>query len=214
VNPILSKLWRKLAGRFAYLPYVYSKTEWDKQYQTGRWDFLDGVAELAHHSVIAGYVKRFGLEKSVLDVCSGAGTLQGVLGEESYKYYLGVDISEEAIARTGSRQSSKTFFACADITRFTPDRSFDVIIFNECFYYLQDPLDTLSWYSKHLNDDGVFVVSMYVEIQTRHIWNMLDALYLVEDEARVTNKAGTSWIVKVLRRNPPLAAVGSKVPAR
>jgi 2-polyprenyl-3-methyl-5-hydroxy-6-metoxy-1,4-benzoquinol methylase len=196
-----STIWRRLAGRFTYLPCLYSKNEWDKQYAAGRWDFLSGIGELAHHSMIAGYVRGFGAGKSVLDLCCGTGALQNVLDDTSYSTYVGVDISEAAILQAQTCQNPKTSFICADITTFTPTQTFDAIVFNECLYYLPDPLETLSRYRAFLNDRGVFVISMYVERQTRRIWKMVDAAYFVKDAVQITNQAGTSWIVKVLPSN-------------
>jgi len=164
-----------------------------------RWDFLGGIEELAHHSIIAGYVRRLGSGKCILDVGCGTGTLQEILRGDSYQHYTGIDISAEAVQRASARQDARTFFVCSDVTEFTPDRAFDVIVFNECLYYLRDPVMVLKKCAAFINKGGVFIISMYAETQTRLVWNMIAAEFGIYDETHVTNRAGTSWTIKVMR---------------
>lgn len=189
-----------LLSQVTYRPTLFTGDEWDRQYAAGRWDFLQDVRELAHHSIIAGYFRRYGFNGSVLDVCCGEGILQGILGNESYLSYVGVDISREAINKAMARANSKTTFFFGDVATFNPSQRFEVIVFNECLYYFEDPIDLLRRYENFLSEGGVFVVSMYVQRQPRRIWRMIDSLYQVEDETRVTNGAGASWSVKAIRR--------------
>ena len=154
--------------------------------------------------MIAGYFRHYGGGQAILDVCCGEGILQQALGAGNYERYLGLDISDEAIRRAHMRQDAKTVFLREDATSFAPAGRFQVIVFNECLYYFDDPRGLMKHYQTFLGDEGVFVVSMYVEKQTRRIWKMLGSAYTVEDEVQVINGSGVSWVVKVLRpRNSP-----------
>lgn len=199
MNTLLARLKRRILGLLSYYPCRFSKDEWDRQYSAGRWDSLRQVGELAHNSIIAGYFRYYGNKQFILDVGCGEGALQGILGADAYARYVGVDISKEAISRARSKQTPNTVFVCEDVANFAPGERFQVIVFNECLYYFDDPAGTMARYENFLCDNGVFVVSMYVEKQTRRIWKMLDAPYRVEDEAKVTNGAGISWVIKALR---------------
>lgn len=196
---MLTRLKRRLLGRLAYLPYLYTKQEWDAQYAAGRWDLLRRKEEFVHHNMIAGYIRRYGAGQSILDVGCGEGVLQEVLGSAAYEHYMGIDIAEEAIRRAGGKRDSRTDFACHDVRTFVPGHCYQTIVFNECLYYFEDPLGIARRYEKFLNDTGVFIVSMYAEKQNRHIWKMLDATYAVEDEVKITCGVGISWVIKVFR---------------
>ena len=196
---MLARLKRRILGLFFYVPCRFTKREWDSQYSAGRWDLLKRADEFAHNNMIAGYCRRYGASRSVIDLCCGEGVLQETFGAGAYERYLGVDISEEAIRRAKSRETPGTSFVCDNIATFAPAQRFDAIVFNECLYYFDAPLEVIKRYEAYLNDTGIFVVSMYVEKQTHRIWKMLDTAYAIEDAVKVTSRSGISWIVKVLR---------------
>jgi 2-polyprenyl-3-methyl-5-hydroxy-6-metoxy-1,4-benzoquinol methylase len=196
---VLRKIKRWMLSRFLYYPHQVSKGEWETEYFGGQWDFLRNSNELAHNSLIAGFFHHYGNGRAVLDVGCGEGVLQEILAGMSYARYLGVDLSDEAIRRAQHKQSPTTAFVSGDATRFSPSGLFDVIVFNECLYYFDDPLSVLKRYEAFLQTGGVFVVSMFVQNESRHIWRVVDASYRVQNSVSVTNETRASWVVKVLR---------------
>jgi 2-polyprenyl-3-methyl-5-hydroxy-6-metoxy-1,4-benzoquinol methylase len=71
---------------------------------------------------------------SLLDVGCGEGVLQRRLRALGYARYLGIDSSEEAIARAQTERDARTEFRCADAETYMPQDRFDVIVFNEVLY--------------------------------------------------------------------------------
>ena len=107
---------------------------WEQSYAAGKWEYLSGIEELAHYSVILGYAWYL-QSNSILDVGCGEGVLTRILQAFPYEAYHGVDVSAHAIAAAEARYgNTKTRFFRADAEAFRPERCFDTIIFNK---YLQ-----------------------------------------------------------------------------
>lgn len=171
-----------------------------REYLSGAWDYLRELDELPRFSVVAGYCHHFKEKGKILEIGCGEGILQERLCPSKYSRYAGVDISPEAIRRAAYKQDEKTFFVCEDANIYTPEEPFDAIVFNECLEYFDEPLRIVRRYESFLEQDGIFIVSMFVGIdtvRTKRIWKMLEAAYTAEVEARVSNKKGWSWIIKV-----------------
>jgi SAM-dependent methyltransferase len=61
------------------------------------------------------------------------------VAESAYTTYIGVDISEEALAKAEKRskqcgRQAKNSFACSDFLNYVPTGQFDVILFRESVY--------------------------------------------------------------------------------
>jgi 2-polyprenyl-3-methyl-5-hydroxy-6-metoxy-1,4-benzoquinol methylase len=187
-----------------YRPIRVCRENWEREYESHDWDCLKGIGELAHYSVIVGYCEYFDKLGAVLDVGCGEGILQERLRRCEYSRYVGIDISAEAIRRASRRQDETTRFVQADVATYEPDQRFDTIIFNECMYYLEDPLAVLRKFEAALTDGGLFIVSMHETERSRRLWKTLESVHVVEDEVIVTNHSRVSWAIKVL--NPRGAA--------
>ena len=181
--------------------FEYEKPRWDTEYLSDKWTYLRGIQELSRYSVVVGYARFLHPEGSVLDLGCGEGILQERLGSTNYRRYLGVDVSQAAIELARSRQNENTGFVCADVATFVPDAPFDVIVFNEVLYYLDDPVGVMRHYERHLKPGGIFILSMFVNEQTTQNWSTLAAAYPFLDETRAGNaKSGFSWFCGVWQR--------------
>ena len=98
------------------------KEAWEEQYRRGSWDFMRRLDEVARYSVIAGYLHHLKPGGSVLDVGSGEGLLADHLRPLGYSRFLGVDLSEAAIAQAAGRRDATTAFAAADAETSTRRR--------------------------------------------------------------------------------------------
>ena len=95
-----------------------------------------------------------------------------------------------------------TAFVCADAAAWEPGEVFDLIAFNECLEYFDDPVGLVRRYEPSLAPDGAFLVSMFAGLdttRTRRIWRWLEEVYEVADATRVTNRKGLTWVLEVLR---------------
>ncbi|MGF6741026.1 class I SAM-dependent methyltransferase [Paraburkholderia atlantica] len=115
-----------------------SDATWNQAYGSGTWDYLGTTQEIARYSVIAGYCKHLKPAARVLDVGYGAGVLASWLSGASTSSYFGVDFSEVAIEQARQANIDGAEFAVADATTFEPSQVFDVIVFNEMIYYLEN----------------------------------------------------------------------------
>jgi SAM-dependent methyltransferase len=148
----------------SYGPKAIKRRLWDREFASGKWSFID-------HTVgdcVYPTLEKFARKGRILDLGCGPGNTATELTCDSYNSYLGVDISEEALAKAAKRTESsgrahKNRFAQADILSFTPEEQFDVILFRESMYHIPigSILSVLDKYSQYLADRGVFIVRMY-----------------------------------------------------
>src|SRR5690606_38738258 len=83
----------------------------------------------------------------------------------SYSSVLGMDFSSVSIASASRLPLENASFICADIHTFVPKKTFDVIVFNEVFYYIHDSEKqrVLDRMVDSLNAHGIIVTSLYRE---------------------------------------------------
>ncbi len=186
---------------------IYDRERWEREYQYGRWDYLRGLEELGHYSIIAGYCKYLRRGGAVLDLGCGEGLLLDALDIGAYSRYVGLDISATAIARAQSRQEPTADFVVGDICAYTPADKFDVIVFNETLYYLPDPVACMRRYVPRLRDHGLFIVSMYLHPKDP-LWRKIGEQFAILDSSSVINKRGVEWHCQVLLpESPPNATM-------
>jgi len=95
-----------------YIPI--SADRWEAQYLGGRWVYLNQLEELARYTVIVGYIAYLKPRGAVLDVGCGEGILFERYRPYGYSKYLGIDISEAALAKLAEPQNENTVFIKAD----------------------------------------------------------------------------------------------------
>ncbi len=173
---------------------------WDRQYREGAWEGLDSIDEFAHYMVIAGYVYNFFESPKILDVGCGRGRLVEVLALFSFKSYLGIDLSAEAIRRARLREENHMRFHVADLNEWNPPARFSVIIFCESLNYAIHPVSTLVRYAHALERNGAFIVSLYRHRNHGRIWKNAEGYFRTADSTTVINHKGEAWDIRVLRQ--------------
>jgi SAM-dependent methyltransferase len=153
----------------SYGPSNIKKRFWDKEYSEEKWAF-------AYNTVgdcVYAHLERYTADGSILDIGCGSGNTATEMAG-TYRSYLGVDISEAAVAKARRRsqecgRGEKNTFECGDFLTYVPTGQFDVILFRESMYHV--PLGkvkaTLDRYSVYLKDGGVFVVRLYASSADR-----------------------------------------------
>jgi 2-polyprenyl-3-methyl-5-hydroxy-6-metoxy-1,4-benzoquinol methylase len=141
------------------------KRLWDKEYHENKWHFADRT----EGDCVYLHLERHARNGKILDLGCGSGNTCTELAESSYNSYLGVDISDEALAKASERtkaagRSGKNRFVQSDFLSFDTSEKFDVILFRESMYHvpiekIKSLLDKLS---RYLADDGVFIVRLYI----------------------------------------------------
>ena len=197
---MMKSLRRGLSLVLPYRKMRGGREKMDSDYARGKWDYLRGIEELGRFSVLVGYCHFLKPGGRILEIGCGEGILHERLDPARYSRFVGVDVSAEAIQR--AKPGGKTAFVCADAAVWQPGETFDLIVFNECLEYFDDPLAVVRHYEPSLAPGGAFLVSMFAGIETARtlrIWKWLESVYAVEDATRVTNRNGLTWVLKVLR---------------
>lgn len=182
---------------------------WEAQYAAGRWDYLAQLSELARFSILAGYIHHLKPGGAVLDTGCGQGALLGRLPSTCYSRYVGIDVSDSAIATAQKQQNGRSTFLVADCEEYSPAGQFDVIVFNEVLCCLRDPLRTVERYASSLKADGLLLVSLCTAARgSAAILRRLKRAYATIDQVQVTGSGGKiSWVCAALR---PIAAVAER----
>ncbi len=137
---------------------------WDKDYSGGRWKYLEGMEQVARYGVISGYIRQFKRNGAVLDVGCGTGVLSVHIVPHACSEYVGFDVSEAAIREAQARSfepGCAVSFSAADANTYVPGRRFDVMVFNEVLYYVDEPFTLFERYRNHLADDGIIIICSF-----------------------------------------------------
>jgi SAM-dependent methyltransferase len=165
----------------SYGPSSIKKILWDKDFSGNKWDFIDNTVG----DCVYPYLEKYAQNGDILDLGCGPGNTANELDSGAYKTYIGVDISEVALAKAEKRtqqngRADKNSFVCSDFLGYAPTREFDIILFRESLYHVpygQVP-EILDKYSEHLKSNGVFIVRLYAgdhrpgKIKTRVVRKM------------------------------------------
>jgi SAM-dependent methyltransferase len=176
-----------------------SKQEWDHQYKSLRWNYLNDLPELDHYSIIVGYIRHLFPSPDILELGCGHGRLVPLLLPHLCRSYMGVDLSAEAISQANQKATSTAKFVVADFESWVPQGLVDVVIFNESVYYAKHPTSTLSRYISALKPGGRIIVSMHDSANHHLIWRNLESILEPLHGVHLRTDAGVSWVVRVFQ---------------
>jgi len=159
---IVSRTARFVRGfLLSFGPTGFKRSLWNKEYSEEKWSF-------AYNTVgdpVYPYLEKYAMGGSILDIGCGSGNTATELDAAAFESYVGVDISEVALAKAAKRcresgLENKTRFACSDFFSYSSSGQFDVVLFRESMYHVPIPkIDSLlDKYSKFLTKQGVFIV--------------------------------------------------------
>lgn len=179
-----------------YLHWLFVRDNQTENSADG-WARLRSTSEVGRYAVIQGFFQHFTPGGSVLDVGCSDGILQERL---SYGRYTGIDLFADTIARASRKNDATTRFLQADAATYAPDEQFDAIIWNECLYYLAEPIEVIQRYRGYLRPGGVIIVSMFYQTYaTRRLFRRLRVLGEPAAELRISTTEGAAWMVRVYR---------------
>jgi SAM-dependent methyltransferase len=172
------------------------KAVWEAKYRAGDWAFMHDLHQVPRYAAIASLAHRLRPGGAILDVGCGEGVLQDHLLPLGYARYLGVDVSETAVAQAAAagRVDDRTAFVTADGEHFTPDGVFDVIVFNECVHYFRDAASSISAYESFLVPGGVFIISTFRTPRGDAIMRDVLKHYDVLEELAISHRKGASTL--------------------
>ena len=176
------------------------EADWDDEYASDVWKHLHTVNELARYSMIVGYCDFYRPCGSILEIGCGDGLLASRIRCAGVTVYLGVDMSSHAVATAQALNLEGFDFAAANAEIFQPppDKSFDLLVFNEILYYFKSPEWEAQRYARSLKPDGLMVVSLLNAVRSHQVWTMLKKSFTTLDQTRVAH-GDLAWDVRVLK---------------
>jgi len=200
----LSSLVRAAASRGGLGPRQrpLPASSWETQYEGGGWDYLYEIGEIAHYMAIVGYSLYGGKRPDVLDIGCGQGRLAELMDRSRFGRYLGVDLSANAIQQARQRAVvDGVAFEVADSNVWEPSDRFDVVVFNESLYYLEQPLEVLARSTRWLAGDGLVIISMFRGANVKRLWRQIDKTptLRLQDRTMVRNYYRLTWDVAAYR---------------
>src|SRR5258708_32622709 len=135
----------------SYGPPSIKKKIWDKDFSSGKWDFIDNTSG----DCVYPHLEKYAQGGDILDLGCGPGNTANELSSDAYRSYIGVDISEAALANVVKRtaengRSVQNSSVCSDFLGYRPTKEFDIILFRESMYHIPygQVLEILEKYSK------------------------------------------------------------------
>lgn len=180
------------------------KQRWNKQYKSGRWKNLRSDKERERYSTIIEFIAKHGNNNpSVLDLGCGEGILCERMKNESYSSFVGMDFSSESIKQAVEKNLDKAVFKVADLHYFKPEQKYDVIVFNEAFYYVHDSekAKVLQIMMDALTENGIIINSIYREGAGSWEYFEIDTLQQIDFKTVTTSEAKTYWKIGVYKKN-------------
>lgn len=195
-------------GVTRFRPTLIAPEQWSAMHRDGATRYYRDVAELARYSLAVGYLET--LDEAigrVLDVGCGVGGLRDHVAHLPFAEWVGVDLSEEAVAQAQAVGFDRSSFRVADATR--PDGglgTFDTVVLNEVVYYFPDVTAGLAGVEALVRPGGAVVTSVFRQPGDRWIWKQLDARFELVDRVWARNernvRAPRGWQVALHRRRP------------
>ena len=148
----------------SYGPSGIKKRLWDKEFSGTKWDFIDNTVG----DCVYPYLEKYAHNGSILDLGCGPGNTANELSADVYQSYIGVDISESALAKAVKRtqengRAGTNSFVNSDFLGYHPTQEFNIILFRESMYHVPyGQIQAILYkYSRYLKSDGVFIVRLY-----------------------------------------------------
>jgi len=148
----------------SYGPSGVKKRLWDREFSGTKWDFIENTVG----DCVYPYLEEYANRGRILDLGCGPGNTANELAANVYQEYIGVDISEAALAKAERRtrdngRAGKNSFVNSDFLNYEPTQDFDIILFRESMYHIPygQVVPILKKFSKHLKSNGVFIVRLY-----------------------------------------------------
>lgn len=175
-----------------------SKAHWDAQFVDGKWDRL--ASGQRNTELLAKLVleqRQDGTPLRVLDIGCGNGGLARLIAGESGIDYTGIDISETA-THAAQEHTPTGQFRTVDAEHPPEDLGrFDVLVFNEVFFYI-NPDTTLPQYRSHATVGAKVFISVVRSWRTPFVFRRIRRHMHIEKYVRVADSS-ERWDIAVGR---------------
>jgi trans-aconitate methyltransferase len=180
------------------------KQRWNRQYKSGRWKNLREDKERGRYKAIIDFIDKYGNNNpSILDLGCGEGILCERIKKESYSEFVGMDFSSESIKQADVKSLDKAVFKEADLHYFNPEQKYDVIVFNEAFYYVHESkkVKVLQIMMDALTENGIIINSIYRKGVGSWKYFKTEVLQQLDFKTITTSEAKTYWKIGVYKKS-------------
>jgi len=136
---------------------------WDKEYAAGKWSHCENTKA----DPIYSYIEKYCRNGSILDLGCGSGNTSNELAFDSYREYVGIDISEVAIQQAAARSAKNgrlktNRYQQSDVLSYVPNQRHNVILFRDSLHNIPRPRikSALDRYRQFLTADGVLIARL------------------------------------------------------
>jgi 2-polyprenyl-3-methyl-5-hydroxy-6-metoxy-1,4-benzoquinol methylase len=166
---------------------VPTAAQWTREYETGFWDYLGGISQVARYSLLAGYCEQLDHD-SILDVGCGAGIFRARLGHVDFQRYVGIDPVTAAVEQASRLADSRTTFLIGDV--YLPQlEQFDIVVCNEVLYYLQQTARQLDRIRDLVRPGGHMLTSIIRHPGDVGLYRLIAERFELIDTVELTNQA-------------------------
>jgi SAM-dependent methyltransferase len=201
-----SRLFRALKHRWVDAPRGAGRpvpgAVLDGEYATGNWDHFFARHELPRQAVLAALIRdAFPTPPRVLDLGCGSGRLASLFRPDQHAGWLGVDLSQEGLARARALDLPKVELTEGDYETWRPLAAvrYEAIVFNECIGYARSPVGTLRAFAPWLALTGRFFISHFRHGNNVAQWRAMEAAYPAEFACTVGGEGNRIWDLRILK---------------
>ncbi|HWB91864.1 MAG TPA: methyltransferase domain-containing protein [Puia sp.] len=176
---------------------------WDKEYASGRWDYLnESIVAESYDAVLQVIARNLAGDRSILELGCGEGILQTRMPRDTYSRFLGVDISKVAIRKAQRFKDDKTDYRVGNMETYVPSGKWNMIIFNEVLFYTGDPLGLVKRYVPYLQPAGTLLVALRETPDALDMIHAFDKAFHLRDQQYAVNQRG-AWHCKLYSQVRP-----------
>ncbi len=184
------------------LKWIRKRLSWNYKYAIGKWDYMG--KEASRYIQIIRFIEETNiLMPRILDLGCGYGSLYQYLDENTIEQYVGVDLSDTAIYKAKKKNQKKAHYYVADIQNFNLDQNFDIIVFNEVLYYLDNPIKSVARFDSNVSKNGFYIFSFFGERED--LKEKLSYSYnLIKTKSILVENDKRSWgisLFKIINKN-------------
>ena len=120
----------KIVGIFRRLGPIGERFGWNREFERGAWFSGERTA------IMLQLVEQYGANRRIVELGCGDGSLARRVVHVPHTSYLGIDVADRATATASEINDPRYSFRTCSMQNWHPDGAFDLLIMEECLYYL------------------------------------------------------------------------------
>jgi 2-polyprenyl-3-methyl-5-hydroxy-6-metoxy-1,4-benzoquinol methylase len=170
--------------------------------ESGDWQGLRNNDQSSRYREIVKLIRRYAANGRVLDVGCGEGVILDYLEPWTIAHYTGIEPSATAISNVPLKRPQDRALCCT-IEQYQPESGrWNVVLFNEVLYYLDDPRAVVDKFAPALAPGGVMIISIFQKDQDHGLKALVKTLVkmIMFPKRPRSNRHCTGLVSKHLKR--------------